>query len=298
MMERILVPLDGSPASEAILPFVELLARRVGAEVLLFRAVQSGVFPVVSADEDWGAQDLRPKRMELIRQGVRARTITRAEGAVPAILQTAREERVSLIAMATHGKTGLAHLLLGGICEGVLRGSPVPVFAVRPFQASGPARPAFRNILVPLDDTGSSLSILPAACAFASLFGSRLVFLHVAVPGRGALAALGRDERERAGDPAPPLENAVQQAAAAGIRSRILVDTGDVRDRILARVRSEGIDLIAMTTHGRSTLSRLLFGSVSEGILRRAEVPLLLCREQESPIERRAYGGPRRLKSP
>jgi nucleotide-binding universal stress UspA family protein len=202
----------------------------------------------------------------------------RVEGAVPAILQTAREEQASLIAMATHGRTGLPHLLLGGICEGVLRESPVPVFAVRPFRAR-PPRPAFRNILVPLDGGAASLAILPVACAFAALFGSRLIFLHVLDRRKAALAALGRAERERAGDETPPLETAAHQCAAEGLRSRILVDTGDVRDRILARVRSEAIDLVAMTTHGRRGLSRLLLGSVSEVILRRAEVPLLLCRE-------------------
>lgn len=283
-MERILVPLDGSTAAEAILPPVAVLARRTDAEVLLFRAVhppvagQGGFYPIVSAVEEWATGYLLRKRMDLVLDGVRARTVTRIEGAVPAILQEAREKQVSLIAMATHGRTGLSHLLLGGICEGVLRDSPVPVLAVRPFPAAAP-KTAFRNILVPLDHAPGSLSILPAACAFARLFDARLVFLQVLDPAKAALAALGRGDRELAGDDMPPLETASHQCAVEGLRSRILVDTGDVRDQILSRVRSERIDLIAMTTHGRSRLTQLLFGSVSGGILRRAEVPLLLCRE-------------------
>lgn len=281
MMDRILVPLDGSPAAEAILPYVALLAGRGDAQVLLLRAflppatTLGGLVPVLPAFEDY----LRGPQADLVRQGIRARTTTRIEGAVPAILQTARERGVSLIAMATHGRTGLPHLLLGGTCEGVLRATPVPVFALRPFGPPREPRAGFRNILVPLDESAGSLSILPAAAAFARLFGSRLVFLHVLEPRKAALAALGRDGRERAGDEAPALETAAHQCAVEGLTARLLVDTGDVRGRILSRIRSERIDLVAMTARGRSGLSRLLFGSVSGTILRRADVPLLLCRE-------------------
>ena len=186
--------------------------------------------------------------------------------------------------MTTHGRTGLSHLLLGGICEGVLRESRIPVLAVRPFRAPSFPRidsegPAFRNVLVPLDTSASSLAILPIACAFAKRFDARLVFLHVLDPRKAALAAIGAPDRDRARDEAPPLETAAQQCALEGVRSRIVVDSGRVADRILSLCRSEDIDLVAMTTHGRSTLSRFLFGSVSGHVLGRAEVPMLLCRE-------------------
>lgn len=302
-MDRILVPLDGSAAAEAIFPHVVLLARRMDAEVLFFRAVLppvaslSGFVPVVPASEEMMMRDLRPAEAELARQGVRVRTVTRIEGAVPAIVQVAREQRVSLIAMATQGRTNLCRRLLGGICEGVLRESPVPVFVLRPLPAATPrpAGRAFRNLLVPLDDRSASLSILPAACGFATLFGSRLVLLHVFDPRKAA--------GHWPGEAMAPLETAARQCAAQGLRSRIVVDAGEVRERILSRIRSEDIDLVAMTTHGRSGLSRLLFGGVSGGILRRAEVPLLLCREweeaggEERPAGRRAYGDPSRLKA-
>src|SRR6185295_18509841 len=122
-------------------------------------------------------------------------------------------------------------------------------------------------------------SILPTACAFAKLFDARLVFLHVLEPRKAALAAMGAGERGRAREEAPPLETAAQQCALEGVRSRIVVDSGRVSDRILALSRSEDADLIAMTTHGRSGFSRFLFGSVSSDILQRSDLPLLLCRE-------------------
>lgn len=290
MSQRLLVPLDGSDTAEAILPYVRGLLLRLDAEVLLLRAVNppaaamNGFYPILSASEEAARDYLGSIRDDFVRRGLRARIITRLEGAIPAILEEAGRPGVSLIAMATHGRTGLPHLLLGGICEGVLHGSRIPVLALRPFPAPGLRRfdpegePTFRNILVPLD-ASSSLSILPTACAFAKLFDARLVFLHVLEPRKAALAALGSGERGQAREEAPPLETAAQQCALEGVRSRIVVDSGRVSDRILALSRSEDVDLIAMTTQGRSSFSRFLFGSVSSDILERSDLPLLLCRE-------------------
>src|SRR5687767_7795077 len=279
MGPRILVPLDGSETAEAILPLVRTLLRRIDAELVLIRAVNppaaamNGFYPILTASEESARAYLLALRESLLREGIPVRIATRLEGAVPAILDEAADPRVSLIAMATHGRTGLSHLLLGGICEGVLRGSRVPVLAVRPFRtprfrhAASDEDPPFRNVLVPLDSSSSSLSILPTACAFAKQFGARLVFLHVLDPRKAALAAIGAGDRGRARDEAPPLETAAQQCALEGVRSRIVVDSGRVTDRILSLCRSEDVDLIAMTTHGRSSLSRFLFGSVSGDIL-------------------------------
>jgi len=290
MNPRILVPLDGSETAEAILPYVWALLLRVNAEIVLVRAVNpptatmNGFFPILSASEESARAYLLGIREQFVRAGVAVRVVTRLEGALPTILDEAAHAEASLLAMATHGRTGLSHLLLGGICEGVLRESRIPVLAVRPFRAPSFRRidsegPAFRNVLVPLDTSASSLAILPIACAFAKQFDARLVFLHVLDPRKAALAAIGAPDRDRARDEAPPLETAAQQCALEGVRSRIVVDSGRVADRILSLCRSEDIDLVAMTTHGRSTLSRFLFGSVSGHVLGRAEVPLLLCRE-------------------
>jgi nucleotide-binding universal stress UspA family protein len=291
MSPRILVPLDGSETAEFILPYVWALLPRVDAELVLVRAVNppaatmNGFFPILTASEESARAYLLGIREPFVRAGISVRVVTRLEGALPTILEEAAYAEASLIAMATHGRTGLSHLLLGGVCEGVLRESRVPVLAVRPFPTPSFRRvdsregPAFRNVLVPLDSSNSSLSILPIACAFAKQFDARLVFLHVLDPRKAALASIGAPERDRARDEAPPLETAAQQCALEGVRSRIVVDSGRVADRILSLCRSEDIDLVAMTTHGRSSLARFLFGSVSGSVLGRAEVPLLLCRE-------------------
>ena len=291
MSPRILVPLDGSETAESILPYVWALLPRVNAEIVLVRAVippvatMNGFYPILSASEESARAYLLGIREPFVQAGVSVRVVTRLEGALPSILEEAAHAEASLIAMATHGRTGLSHLLLGGVCEGVLRECRIPVLAVRPFRtpsfrpADSRQEPVFRNVLVPLDSSNSSLGILPIACAFAKQFDARLVFLHVLDPRKAALAVIGGAERDRAREDAPPLETVTLQCALEGVRSRIVVDSGRVADRILSLCRSEDIDLIAMTTHGRSSLSRFLFGSVSGTVLGRAEVPLLLCRE-------------------
>src|SRR5262249_48311056 len=133
MIPRILVPLDGSETAEAVLPYVRALLPRVEAELVLMRAVNppaatmNAFFPILTASEESARAYLLSLRDDFVKAGVPTRIITRLEGAIPAILEEAARAEVSLIAMATHGRTGLSHLLLGGVCEGVLRGSRVPV---------------------------------------------------------------------------------------------------------------------------------------------------------------------------
>src|ERR1700716_3044268 len=115
MSPRILVPLDGSETAEAILPYVWALLRRMKAEVVLLRAVtppaaaMNGFYPILSASEETAQQYLLRLCDEFFRKGARPRIVPRLEGAVPMILEEAERSEASLIAMATHGRTGLSH---------------------------------------------------------------------------------------------------------------------------------------------------------------------------------------------
>jgi nucleotide-binding universal stress UspA family protein len=73
-----------------------------------------------------------------------------------------------------------------------------------------------------------------------------------------------------------------------GVRVTTHVRIGDAVDEILAGARESEADLIAMTTHGRGGLGRLLFGSIAEAVLRQAEVPVFLMRQTKSQVAARA----------
>lgn len=136
---RILVPLDGTPTSELILPVAEKLAAAAEAELILLRAVlvidlprgeermETEVRLVTKAE-----QYLRSVSERLERRGCRrVRWTVWYNEAVTAIVESAKREQVDLIAMATHGRRGLAKLVFGSVAETVSRRAEVPVLLVK-----------------------------------------------------------------------------------------------------------------------------------------------------------------------
>ena len=147
MYQRVLVPLDGSRVAEAILPFIEQIAGPLDMEVLLVRVV-----PLTSMDvaavakeaqrgepilKELDAQGyLEPLVASLKAKGVRAGARVRIGDPATEIVAAAKEINADLIAMTTHGRTGLGRLLFGSVAEAVLRGSPIPVFLLRTSEAA------------------------------------------------------------------------------------------------------------------------------------------------------------------
>ena len=281
LLDRILVPLDGSPLSESVLPDVRRLLRRTDAEVILVRSeypLLSGAVPTVVAES--GLPEiksyLRAVADRLGEQGVRTRTVADSGPAAEAILRAAHNQRATLIALSTHGRTGVARVVLGSVAEQVVRGSSLPVLAVRTIPDSaaelGPTdeRRPFRNVLVPLDRSDRALRALDPAADICRLFGARLLVLHVL-----------ESEDDRA--TAEAYLRAVEaRAASQGLAVTSLVDQGDAVEEILDVARFHDIDLVVMATHGRRGLSRLTTGSVTEGVLRKSVVPVLVTRTAES----------------
>ena len=142
MYKRVLVPVDGSDVAVAVLPFILGIAGPLDFEVMLLR-VNQPVSPValeatryvdVEGDEATRAKAeayLKGLAGTMESRGVRVKTLIRRGDPVSEILAAAREERADLIAMATHGRTGPARVLLGSVAESVLRHADVPVFMLR-----------------------------------------------------------------------------------------------------------------------------------------------------------------------
>ncbi len=152
---KILVPLDGSTLAEAVLPRAVELANESGATVELLRAVEAYTVPGVDPTEaqikvvEEGEAYLDEVRARLKGEGVREVEISVWYGpAAYAIVEAARLHKVDLIAMTTHGRSGLGRLILGSVAESVLRGTTVPIFLVR--VAHAPVeRPAAKGVAKP-----------------------------------------------------------------------------------------------------------------------------------------------------
>ncbi|HEX7897153.1 MAG TPA: universal stress protein [Planctomycetota bacterium] len=266
---RILVPLDGSPTSEAALPPVlRLLRRRTETEIVLVQCV-----PPLVADANPEAA-LRAARSYLLKMedalgadGARVRSVAELGSPAETIVRLADREAANLIAMATHGRTCLARAVLGSVTERVLRKTRVPVFAVRSLGAPPPEeRQGLRTLLLPLDGSDASLRALPAAADMARLFSARLLLL-------GVLEAGGDRARAERG-----LREVERLSRSEGVMTAALLEEGDPVDEILDIARFHEVDLIVMATHGRGGVRRLVTGSVTEGVLRKSPVPLLIVR--------------------
>ena len=140
----------------------------------------------------------------------------------------------------------------------------------------------YKRVLVPLDGSEPGESVLPFLTDIAGPLDMTIVLLRVLEPLAPTVIDAGHDtvddlpaRRRDAVEYLAPLAIALR---ARGIETTTTIRVGRAEDEILAAAHAEGADLIAMSTHGRSGIGRLLFGSVAEQVLRHAEVPVFLMR--------------------
>lgn len=280
-MERLLVPLDGSPLAEAVLPVAEFLGRQRGSLVDLVRVVGPEV-PLAAQDvarEEAGAY------LEQVASRLRARGSADVHWAVwdgdpvQVILNAAVRDRATLILMGTHGRRGFDRLRFGSVAESVARRTPVPALLM----GSGAAweQSPGAGILVPLDGSPRSEAILPVVVRLAVPSRLGVTLVHAVEP----TSAVGPPGAVTIDEPTRGIADAegYLRDVAAGLGRRGLAVTWSVRagspaDVIEQTARDCAPTLIAMSTHGRTGLGRLLLGSVAEHVARTAAVPVLLWR--------------------
>lgn len=306
MFARILVPLDGSPLAEAILPEVVDLAKLHGAEVLLLRVALVRALPGVDQTEaqvravEEAEGYLADVERGLAARGVSVRSAVRYGRAVEEILDHAESQRADLIAMSTHGRSGIRRIMLGSVAEAVVRAAPVPVLLLRggtlavrgEAGALAAARPrpaeltvpAVHHILCPVDFSETSERAVEYAGALAQRFGAELTVLHVV-----------HDPLDVTGShiPHPPLEQLreemireaghtlhrrVGRALRFLPRAKTAVVAGPPFRQIIRYAREHHVDLIVMGTQGLNGLDRLIMGSTAERIVRTAPCPVVSIR--------------------
>lgn len=314
MFERILVPLDGSPTAELILPQIARILNREDSEIILLRVIDTPDAPGMVLDDGiWNCErEAATKYVHdlALRLGKKTPKVHAriADGrAADVILETARTEGATMIAMTTHGRTGFERWAMGSVAEKVARACDVPLLLVRSFRRKtrGGLEPVvpeslpFRRILVPVDGSPTSMSVIGPAEKFAQLCGSEVLVLHVLPPYMPPGAMLpGMEAALPVTRPGPVRSNAdgvTKQAADrfghAGLKATRLSVEGEPASEILDLSKNRDVDLIALATHGRSGFGRWALGSVAERVLRAAEVPLLLVRATPAPKPAKKKGG-------
>jgi nucleotide-binding universal stress UspA family protein len=132
----------------------------------------------------------------------------------------------------------------------------------------------YKRIMVPLDGSDLSQSALPHALELGRALDATLLLFYVRDPRSGSVEAARRY-----------LAFVRDQQAASGMAIEILVGEGAVAAAIIDAAQQERIDLIAMATHGRSGMQRVVYGSVAEQVLRSSSKPILLVRALGAPVE-------------
>ncbi len=300
MYRKILVPLDGSNTAECALPFARCFARVWQTPIELLAVVDEvEMTRQVSAAEGLFFDRLiddQTRRLEKYLETVgknfpRGAIRWGVEKGNPAdvIIESAAADKATLIAMATHGRSGLDRWLVGSVAEKVLRGAANPLLLVR----AGAAAPswdmaAFKSVIVPLDGSELAESVLPAAAEIAANLDLEIVLLRVyGVPYGAYSGGEGFYNTSQVGAFVASLKSEAQdylERIGATLRARgvrkvtPLVEEGLGPDEIIACAQKTPNSLVAMCTHGRSGVKRWVLGSVTETVVRHSHSPVLIVR--------------------
>jgi nucleotide-binding universal stress UspA family protein len=274
-MRRILVPLDGSPFSAAILDDARRLAGARGELVLLhFVPEEGGVNPRSSESTPEAIQAqgyLEEVATELRAQGMSASTLVLPTRNIPlAIDEAANATWADVIACATYSQEVAGPVLRGSIAWRALAHSPVPVLLRRTAPAQTPtAPPQARHILVPLDGSPLAESVLPLALELGGEWQARVTLIRVTPAPPGRAVAEDRERHTAAAylaALATGLSPAVQYRVVAGPTISALVDV----------ILAERMTDIVMASHGRTGISRVVLGSIAYELLHQVALPTIV----------------------
>lgn len=296
MIDRILLPLDGSPEAEAALPTAVGLARAFRAEVILLRVVER------SLPGDWADPlDWRVARIAALQYLDHVKE--RFRGVVPSvdldvgtglpaeeILESARARRVDLVVMTSHGRGGPSEFPLAATAHKVASAADISLLVVPAGEraAVGLAGP----ILVPLDGSQRAEWALGLAVPLARSQKSELVALHVIrepevlqVEGAERVRRLSREYVEASVSTAQRyLDTTVGRLRGCDLRFRTRVGSGTSVPRAIEQVAGEErVSLVVLSAHGRTASERCPFGTVAGGVLSAARYPVLVLQDRPAP---------------
>lgn len=288
--QKILCPIDFSPGSQHAMRVAVRMAAESGAELVLAHVWRlppfgfGGSDPFPAEIHQRMARDRERSLAEATGDAQRlgAKRVTSREVAgVPweeIVEMLRKDETFDLAVLGTHGRSGVARVLLGSVTEKVVRHAPCSVFAARPRSEAT----SFARVLCPIDFSDSSRLAMERAAELAASAGGGITLLHVvelpiSYSGELFTADVITDLEKRS---ARALED-----WAAGLSSKVSVPvTTEIRFgspgmQILAVLdRDPAFDLVVVGSHGRTGLARAVIGSVAEQVTRHAACPVFVAR--------------------
>jgi nucleotide-binding universal stress UspA family protein len=286
MFKKILIPLDGSAQAENALGPGLSLAAAAGAEVILLRipvhkeapSMAAAIFdflrPELTREEVRLQAERYLKSVQQMQMGVDVplKLLVHGENAASTIVDVAAAEEADLIVISTHGRTGLKRWFLGSVTEKVVRTADRPLLVVR--SAAIP-----RKTMITLDGSATAEQALQPGLALAHYWQTAVTLLRVVEPLddsdlptpnrppqeaaaiRDQLLALAQQEAEAY------LQAVVAQQQQANDVLETAVAPGMIAETILDYAKNNGVELIALTSHGHHPEVRWAYGSVAEKVI-------------------------------
>lgn len=296
MFDDILIPTDGSEGIQGAVEHGLMLADRYGATVHALYVLDLGYSNDRIPDSTvW--RTFRQERKQVGEQSTEA-VATRATdldldvtvieavrrgSPSRAIAEYVNEHGIDLVAMGTHGRTGLNRYLLGSVTASVVRSVPVPTLTVQLTEDA--QQTGYSDILIATDGTAGSNDATLHAISLARQYDALLHTLYV-VDSKYDTNAAVQSALERDGKRA--IAEVCVKAAALGVSTEASVLTGVPSEEIMRYTDDENIGLLVLGTHGRTGIDRFVMGSVAERLIRSVHTPVLTVKstdEDSDPVE-------------
>jgi nucleotide-binding universal stress UspA family protein len=302
MYRRILVPLDGSKLGERVLPYVRLLAEADPTPIVLLRVFEPvppdlvGLSPGVSLAEITAgvateAQEyLDTVAISLKEDGLDVASLVKEGNPASCIADEGNRESGTLIAMSTHGYSGITRWVMGSVTDKVLHATTNPLLIVRARDpAATPPEVRLESVIVPLDGSALAEEALPHTVYLANALGLKVTPVRVTptVDAYYRYAEYASADWDNAAtlvdDQAAGYLDVIRQKllrqGVSSVEERLL--HGPPATAIADLARETKNNLVVMTTHGRSGLGRWVLGSVADRVVRNSGDPVLVVRGAE-----------------
>ena len=297
MVNKILVPLDGSALAECVLPHAVSLAKTMKATVILLQVLES-------VDRTDTLELVDPLRWQLrkgeanaylntigdrLRQASIVVEVVISEGSpVDRIVEFAREQVVNLILLSSHGYSGLSGWNVSGSVQKIIHRAYTSFLIVRAFQPKPVVLPEYQynRILIPLDGSQRAEAVLPMINSLASSPQTELILTHVIPrPEMPRRAPLTTEENDLITDiiirnqtEAIRYLESLQTRLPGPIKIHILVGN-NIASALHRLAEQEAVDLVLLSAHGYSADNRFPYGSVVISFIAYGATPLLIMQD-------------------
>lgn len=310
MYTRVLVPLDGSTTALQVIPYATLFAKSTGASIALLQVINGYPKELVTqvshefiegrpsyppSLQTWASvqeemrknvqQHLEEAAEPIRAEGVTVETLVAENDPADAIVIEAERDKGTLIAISTHGRTGVGRWVLGSVTDAVIRQAENPTLVVRAREDEvTSAHPTLGRVVVPLDGSELAETALPHAVEAAKALSVGITLVRSISP-----MAYG----DTFADYVPSMYEDLAGEIEADVRDHLSGQADELRkagvsdvteksvdgyagSAILDEVGDDGDKLVVMATHGRSGIGRWVLGSVADRVIRHSPGPVLV----------------------